>query len=102
MIRFVEVINETSFNSRLERTASPAFRLGEVWINEQYITSMRPAPEYRKLLAEGSLPPDLKPDHGFTSVTTTNGGMAETHIVVGEISSVAVRLGYDSRMLLKG
>ena len=102
MIRFVEVINETEFNSRTERTSAPSFRLGEVWINEKHISHMRPAPEYRQLLVEGQLSTDLNPNHHFTSVTTTQGTVSETHIVVGEVSTVAQRLGYDPRSLLKG
>ena len=36
MIRFVEVINRTEKNPRMERTAKLAYDLGEVWINEKY------------------------------------------------------------------
>ena len=102
MIRFVEVINQTEFNSRTERTSVPTFSLGEVWINEKHISHMRPAPEYRELLAEGQLSKELNPNHHFTSVTTTQGSISATHIIVGEVSTVAERLGYDPRTLLKG
>ena len=102
MIRFIEVINNTHFDSRHERTALPSFKLGEVWINEKHISHMRAAPEYKKMLDEGQLAEDLSPSHHFTSVTISTGTTATTHIVVGEINSVAKRLGYDTRTLLRG
>jgi hypothetical protein len=102
MIRFIEVINDTIFDSRRERTALPSFKLGEVWINEEHISHMRAAPEYKRLLDEGQLAKDLNPSHHFTSVTIASGTATTTHIVVGEINSVAKRLGYDTRTLLKG
>jgi len=102
MIRFVELVNETSFNPRTERTAIPAFSLGEVWINETFVVSVRQATGYKKLLKEGRLPPDLDKKHEFTAITTNTGGLTETHIVVGEISAVATRLHRDMRTLLKG
>jgi hypothetical protein len=76
--------------------------LGEVWINEKHISHMRAAPEYKKLLEEGRLQRELNPSHQFTSVTISSGNTSTTHIVVGEINSVAKRLGYDTRTLLKG
>ena len=102
MIRFVELVNETSFDSRTERTAIPSFSLGEVWINETYVVSVRKASGYKKLLNEGRLPQDLDQNHDFTAVTTNNGALTETHIVVGDISVVAKRLHCDTRTLLKG
>jgi len=102
MIRFIEVINETHFDSRRQRTAVPSFRLGEVWINETHISHMRSAPEYRKLLSEGRLEGELNSGHHFTSLTTTTGTATTTHIVIGEMNAVAKRLGYDTRTLLKG
>jgi len=50
MIKFVEVVNNTSFNSRLERVAIPEFSLKEVWLNEKYVVNLREAPGYDKLL----------------------------------------------------
>lgn len=102
MIRFIEVVNETSFDSRTERTASPSFSLGEVWINETYVVSVREATGYKKLLKEGRLPSDLDVDHQFTAITTNSGTLSETHVVVGDLSSVAKRLRCDTRTLLKG
>jgi hypothetical protein len=102
MIRFVEVINETNFNSRLERTSQPQFALGEVWINEKYVVSLREATGYRKLLEEGRLPSDLDINHRFTALTTNNGSVTSTHVVVGELATVAARVNRGEKVLLKG
>ena len=102
MIRFIEVVNKTDFNPRLERTATPRFTLGEVWINEEYVVSVREAKGYQSLLAEGHLPSDLDAHHSFSSITTTNGRQSNTHIVVGSPQHVARQLGQAATQLLKG
>ncbi len=102
MIRFIEIINQTDFNPRMERTSKPSFTLGEVWINEGYVVSIREAVGYKSLLREGHLPADLDGTHSFTIVTTQNGPRAESHVVVGAPSVVAGRLNHDTKTLLKG
>ena len=104
MIRFIEIMNETNFNPRMERVATPRFTLGEVWINEKYVISIREAMGYQSLLKEGRLPEDLNEEHRFTSITTQNGTVSETHIVVGAPNIVAGRLNKnrDHNQLLKG
>jgi len=102
MIRFIEVVNETKFNSRMERVAVPQFSLQEVWINEKHVTNLREAAGYVKLLQEGRLPSDLRGDHQFTTVTTSTGVAQETYVVVGDVSAVASRLNRDKTKLLKG
>ena len=102
MIRFVEIINQTDFNPRLERTSTPRFTVGEVWINEAYVVSIREAVGYNSLLKEGLLPPNLNDQHRFTTVTTHNGTLSESHVVVGSPEVVAARLHKDRTQLLKG
>jgi len=102
MIRFIEVINKTDFNPRMERTAKPSFTLGEIWINEKYVVSVQEAVGHKTLLREGLLPPDLDNAHAFTTITTNNGHLTETHVVVGSPESVATRLSPKSHGLLKG
>jgi hypothetical protein len=102
MIRFTEIINTTDFNPRLERTAQVSFSVSEVWINEEYVVSVRPSPAYKKLLLEGRIRGDLHKQHEFTAITTHNGSQSETHVVVGESTEVARRLSKDRRSLLKG
>ena len=102
MIRFIEVVNQTNFNPRMERTSKPHFTLGEVWINEQYVVSIREAPGYKALLKEGLLPPDLEENHSFTTIETHNGRIGESHVVVGSPTTVATRLNQNTKNLLKG
>ncbi len=105
MIRFVEVVNETNFNPRMERTSIPRFPIAEVWINEKYVVNVRSAPEYKKMLHEGRIDLDLDDQHEFAVITTNEGDSSRTHVVVGEVSYVARRLAAQEdrqRQLLKG
>jgi hypothetical protein len=103
MIRFVEIVNCTTFNPRLERTAIPEFSMGEVWINEKYVVNIQPSVAYKQLLAEGRLPADLGEAHEFTAITVNAGETTKTHVVVGEAAFVAARLqSIKERQLLKG
>tara|TARA_R110000824_G_scaffold390954_1_gene588481 strand:+ start:7811 stop:8119 length:309 start_codon:yes stop_codon:yes gene_type:complete len=102
MIRFIEVVNQTNFNPRMERTSTPQFIMGEVWINPQYVVSIREAGAYKSLLKEGLLPTGLDESHAFTTVTTTNGGRTDSHVVVGTPQTVATRLNPSGKSLLKG
>ena len=91
MIRFIEVVKNSS-----------AFTLSEVWINENYVVSVREAAEYRRMLTEGVMPPDLDETHSFTKVVTNNGHITESHVVVGSPATVAGRLTHGKKTLLKG
>jgi hypothetical protein len=102
MIRFVEVINKTDKNPRMERTARLAFELGEVWINQKYVVNIREHQGYNRMLQEGRLIVDLHGDHRFTAVTINEGGKSATHIVVGDAATVANRLAPRESRLLKG
>ena len=102
MIKFIEVVNETQFNPRMERTATPRFSLGEVWINENYVVSLKKAPHYGKLLEEGRLPNDLNAQHQFTTIVVNNGSITESHVVVGDLATVAGRVQKHKKTLLKG
>ncbi len=93
MIRFIEVIGEVD---------SAQLSLGEVWINEAYVVSVREARGYRSLLQEGKLPADLNEAHSFTTVVTNNGHSTQSHVVVGSPMSVAKRLKPTPSTLLKG
>ena len=103
MVRFVEVVSAyrgTSINQ--QRPAVEPYALSEVWINQNYVISLKESTAYRKLLEEGNLPADLAPDHDFTAVTTSHGGVVQTHVVVGELTSVAQKLNRPTTQLLKG
>jgi len=102
MIRFVEVVNRTDRNPRMERIASPHFELGEVWINKEFVVNIREAVEYTRMLHEGQLPGDLSQEHTFTAVTVNRGNLSETHIVVGDVNKVATKLSSSGKKLLRG
>ena len=102
MIRFVEVVNKTNKNPRMERTAMLAYELGEVWINEKYVVNIREHHGYNKMLQEGRLNIGLDLDHRFTAVTINEGGKSATHVVVGDAATVAMKLSPRQSRLLKG
>ena len=102
MIRFIEILNDTNFQPRMERTATPRFHLGEVWINEQYVVSIQEAMGYKSLLREGLLPEGLEAAHSFTTITTHHGGGTKSHVVGGSPEVVATRLGSEGLQLLRG
>jgi hypothetical protein len=102
MIRFVEVINRTDKNPRMERTAKLAYELGEVWINEKYVVNVREHAGYNRMLKEGKLNLDLDLGHRFTAVTLVEGNSSSVHIVVGDAATVAKKLAPRDSRLLKG
>ena len=107
MIRFVEVVNETDFNSRMERVAIPRYSIGEVWINEKYVVNIREATGYKKMLIDGRMPDGLDTQHEFTAGTTNEGNTTQIHVVLGSVNEVALRLESAARKdskygLLKG
>ena len=102
MIRFVEVVNKTDKNPRMERTARLAYELGEVWINEKYVVNIREHQGYNRMLQEGRLKLGLDMGHRFTAVTINEGGKSTTHVVVGDAATVAKKLTPRDSRLLKG
>ena len=102
MIRFVEIINRTDKNPRMERTAKPRFELGEVWINEKFVVNVREHVGYNNLLEEGRMGVDLDSSHRFTTITLNEGGRSSSHTVVGDPMTVASKLSRDRAQLLKG
>ena len=102
MIRFVEVLNKTNKNPRMERVATLRFELGEVWINEKYVVNVREHVGYNDLLREGRLAVGLDPNHRFTTIVVNEGGSSSVHTVVGDPVTVAKKLSSDRAQLLKG
>jgi len=105
MIKFTIIKNETDFNYRMERVATPVFVLDEVWLNPQSIMQIRPAPHYKKLLSEGCFPKDLKEEHDFSLITVNNGSHTETYVAIGNHSFIARRVENafkGTKDLLKG
>ena len=102
MIRFVEVLNKTNKNPRMERVASLEFELGEVWINEKYVVNVRPHVGYDSLLREGKMGLGLDQGHRVPTVVVNEVAKSSTHIVLGDPSEVATRLTNNRSQLLKG
>tara|TARA_A100001515_G_C4521685_1_gene193743 strand:- start:156 stop:464 length:309 start_codon:yes stop_codon:yes gene_type:complete len=102
MIRFVEILNKTDKNPRMERVAVPQFELGEVWINEKYVVNVREHIGYNNLLKEGRLSVGLDSSHRFTTITLNEGGRSTNHTVIGDPATVANKLSRDKAQLLKG
>jgi hypothetical protein len=102
MIRFIEVLNKTDKNPRMERVATPEFELGEIWINEKYVVNVREHVGYNKLLKEGRMGVDLDPNHRFTTIVINEGGNSSVHTVVGDPLTVANKISRRNSQLLKG
>ena len=102
MIRFVEVVNKTDKNPRMERIAIPQFELSEVWINQKYVVNIREHVGYNNLLREGRLGVELDQNHRFTTIILNEGSTSTVHTVVGDPESVARKLSRDRSQLLKG
>ena len=102
MIRFIEVLNKTDKNPRMERVATPEFELGEIWINEKYVVNVREHVGYNKLLKEGRMGVDLDPNHRFTTIVIDEGGNSSVHTVVGDPLTVANKISRRNSQLLKG
>ena len=102
MIRFIEVLNKTDKNPRMERVATPEFELGEIWINEKYVVNVREHVGYNKLLKEGRMEVDLDPNHRFTTIVIDEGGNSSVHTVVGDPLTVANKISRRNSQLLKG
>jgi hypothetical protein len=102
MIRFIEVLNNTDKNPRMERVATPEFELGEIWINEKYVVNVREHVGYNKLLKEGRMGVDLDLNHRFTTIVINEGGNSSVHTVVGDPLTVANKISRRNSQLLKG
>jgi hypothetical protein len=102
MVKFIEVVSNWKGTSSLRKSDVASYSLSEVWINENYVVSLKEASRYRALLQDGKLPGDLDPDHDFTTITTNHTGVAETRVVVGGMSAVAAELNGTPAKLLKG
>ena len=76
--------------------------MGEIWVNPEYVVSVREALGYKSLLREGALPLDLSESHTFTLLTLTQAGTTASHVVVGSPKAVAERLKAPIANLLKG
>lgn len=95
MKKLIEVMQ----NSNLSKTYS----LREVFVNPEFVVSLVPDTNTKRLLTEGRLPEGLSNHTEFTRVTIHKGATGQEMIVVGDISDVRTKLfSGGTRTVLKG
>lgn len=94
MKKLVEVMQ----NSTITKTYS----LREVFVNPEYVVSLAPDTNTKRLLSEGKLPEGLNTQTEFTRITIHKGATGQEMVVVGDISDVNTRLFSNPKRILKG
>ena len=95
MKKLVEVMQNSA--------TSKTYSLREVFVNPEYVISLSPDTNTKRLLNEGRLPEGLSNLTEFTRVTIHKGATGQEMVVVGDISDVRSKLfSTNSNSLLKG
>ena len=94
MRKLIEVMQ----NSATAKTYS----LREVFVNPEFVVSLTPDINTKRLLTEGRLPEGLSTQTEFTRVTIHKGATGQEMVVVGGISDVRTKLFSGSSQILKG
>ncbi len=94
MRKLIEVMQ----NSATAKTYS----LREVFVNPEFVVSLTPDINTKRLLTEGRLPEGLSTQTEFTRVTIHKGATGQEMVVVGGISDVRTKLFSGSQQILKG
>ena len=91
---------EVTQNSATTKTYS----LREVFVNPEFVVSLMPDSNTKRLLTEGRLPEGLSEQTEFTRVTIHKGATGQEMVVVGTPSDVRTKLftGNGKTSLLKG
>tara|TARA_R110002153_G_scaffold54746_1_gene152301 strand:+ start:702 stop:986 length:285 start_codon:yes stop_codon:yes gene_type:complete len=89
---------EVTQNSITTKTYS----LREVFVNPDFIVSMVPDINTKRLLTEGRLPEGLNTQTEFTRLVIHKGASGQEMIVVGAVTDVKTRLYSSSSSILKG
>ena len=89
---------EVTQNSATAKTYS----LREVFVNPEFVVSLTPDINTKRLLTEGRLPEGLSNQTEFTRVTIHKGASGQEMVVVGDISDVRTKLFSGNRQVLKG
>ena len=74
----------------------------EVFVNPEFVVSLVPDINTKRLLSEGRLPDDLSTHTEFTRVTIHKGATGQEMVVVGDIATVRARLFSNSKNVLRG
>ena len=94
MRKLIEVMQ----NSATAKTYS----LREVFVNPEFVVSLTPDINTKRLLTEGRLPEGLSTQTEITRVTIHKGATWQEMVVVGGISDVRTKLFSGSSQILKG
>jgi hypothetical protein len=94
MKKLVEVMQ----NSAITKTYS----LREVFVNPEFVVSLAPDVNTKRLLSEGRLPEGLNTQTEFTRVTIHKGATGQEMVVVGDISDIQTRLFSNPKNILRG
>ena len=89
---------EVTQNSAIAKTYS----LREVFVNPEFVVSLTPDTNTKRLLTEGRLPEGLSNQTEFTRVTIHKGATGQEMVVVGNPTDVRSRLFSGARQVLKG
>ena len=96
MKKLVEVIQNSA--------TSKTYSLREVFVNPEFVVSLVPDINTKRLLSEGRLPEGMDDSMEFTRVTVHKGASGLEMVVVGDASSVRSKLFslQPTSTLLKG
>ncbi len=78
------------------------YSLREVFVNPEFVVSLTPDINTKRLLTEGRLPEGLSTQTEFTRVTIHKGATGQEMVVVGDISDVRTKLFSVAKQVLKG
>ena len=94
MRKLVEVIQNSA--------TSKTYSLREVFVNPEFVVSLIPDTNTKRLLNEGRLPDGIDSGMEFTRVTVHKGASGLEMVVVGDANDVRAKLFAGSSTLLKG
>ena len=94
MKKLIEIMQ----NSATTRTYS----LREVFINPDFVVSLIPDTNTKRLLAEGRLPEGISTSAEFTRVMIHKGSSGQEMVVVGSVGDIQTRLYSTPSRILKG
>ena len=94
MKKLIEVMQNSTLSKR--------YSLREVFVNPEFVVSLVPDTNTKRLLNEGRLPDRLSTHTEFTRVTIHKGATGQEMVVVGDISQVKASLFSNSKNVLRG
>tara|TARA_B100001250_G_C19781304_1_gene781985 strand:- start:840 stop:1163 length:324 start_codon:yes stop_codon:yes gene_type:complete len=94
MKKLIEVMQNSTLSRR--------YSLREVFVNPEFVVSLVPDTNTKRLLSEGRLPEDLSNYTEFTRVTIHKGATGQEMVVVGDIATVRAKLFSNPKNVLRG